>query len=823
MNLSTKDEPNISPKEFTILREIVKGLPDLRAKASLESATESYEKVLSAHNISIRSDKTYFSALLKLSHYAGESWPEKLLGAAAKIEKLLKSGDEGPTRHRRARSMADQPINKREASNRSVLQQKLDRGGHLSKSTLLDVFESQPIQPYARQDGPPILTHETKYALVERYKLFIRTQSHRTAIRVLHNWRHFTRYMQAWRQDQWSYAVQADHGTLVQQAFEIWQDAFYNHIDAHQHRARREKGMVCRKFFRRWENRIIARREGQFLAKVRAEKQALFDALLLKNRKKTMRITLRSWRVATRKWLRLSSRALVLRDKRTQLVAWKSWFFLTCELKTAAIYNQKIVLQAFRFWVARLHHLQILQQNADEKRSEDLLLSTWDIWRANFAEHEVNREVARDTDTTRVLRHRIKLWHDNYKMTMRTKHIELRISSRLKKFCFDRWTAIRRAQEGLLHLADEARLRSLFRSWKRESKATEIATRAEFRLLRTTLSRWNLETRGRSLRHDFDFRMMKKTISDWSYTLVMLQDRLKSCEDQFLVGSNGRLLHSKLGVWRTCRSSILNQYDHADAIYHTTIKSSAFASWLERGSDCRFQNTRALKFETKQSNKKTFYSWYERMIAKQIRDREERLHNYCERRDSDLLARTFTDWRSRHEAYKEINEVAGEIAYGRQVNQQRYFFTAWIDRHLDIFEMARAALDYERSQAAALICNALHEKFNKRTALARDADEIWSYKIHEGALDLLRKWRQRYLRCLEKERQADLWADLFEKRQHRAMFRRWKALARSRGVTVHSRTYIGDTSSESLNASRTRVEWNDGTTFASPRHRTMLG
>lgn len=821
MNQSTRDEPQISTKEFSILKEIVKDLPDISGKASLESATVSYEKVLGSRGIDVLSDKIYFGALLRLNHYEGTTWPDKLLRAAAKIDARLKSSSTQNGRgHRRVKSDAAPAKIIRDASNRSVLQQKLDRGGHLSRTDTVD-RAAPPREVHSESEFlPKPLTQEDKYVLVERYKLFTRRQWVKRASLVLAYWRDITRQTQDLREDQWVFAVEKDHGTLVQQGFEIWQDAFYAHIDAHQARARKANLVSLKKAYRRWESHVIERRQGQFLARVAAEKQALFDALVAKNKKKLLRKSVRRWRQVTGRYRSLESRALIVRDKRTQLIVWKSWFFRTCENKTAAIYDRKLQVFYLSLWVARTRHIAILIQRADMKREEDLLCAAWDTWRVGSATKESSKEVAEQHDTRFVLQNSLRRWHHEYVLAQKSDHVQAQTNMRLLSTSIVKWTSQTRARQCLLSTAENARLRTLFRAWRREKDVSNALALSNRNLLRSTFDGWLLRSRASVLQHSLARTHSTATLSWWSAKFLRITDRLAFAEDEVLTRQDRRISQAYCLRWQGRLAGVVQAQAQADEQYTKTLARSAMAALGERLEECRFQHKRALRIELKNANKKFFRLWFQRLIDKKVNRRETARLEYTRSRDARALQHSLQRWRQHTRDYAEAHSVANELFSDRQAAQLLYFFTAWNDRHQDIFEMERMAYDHDRARVAVSVCATLDERFTERRLLAQEADEIWSNKVHVTGLDAIRRWRRRYLRHLEKERQADLWADVFEKRLQRTVFRRW--LADARGLRGRGRTYVGDASSDSLDASRTRVQWNEGSAPPYRRSQSIL-
>lgn len=820
MSQSIKDEPTISAREFSILKDIVKRLPDRDARASLETATLCYEETLQARGIDIKSDKVYFSALLRLNHYEGLTWREKLLNAASRVETEFKSQAEPRrTAHRRYRSDASShniPSRQENGIQIPVIQQKLHHSARLLRQSQPPRLDFQTLRA-VKEEEVPSLTGETTYALIQKFKLFQRTQSRKKLHYVLLYWLEATHVVQEIRREQLEYAIDEDHHTLKLQAFEIWLKIYQASVEARQIQARKAQLNILRKCYRRWENLIIKRRQEQYIAKMAAEKEALFRALMKKNQKKLLSGKLKCWRKKLRIVKQRIRKALILRDKRTQVVVWKTWFFKTCELRTAQCYLKAIETRAFRLWLARIRRIAILTQRALAKRNEDLSTSAWDNWRLNFSAREEAREVAVRYRSSHLLRSSLSVWCHAFKLARRYDQTQIIVEDRLLRDSLKSWTEALKHKLKLSEAAEVKRGRSLIRTWRRETKASVFRRLLDQDILKVSFKTWRVESRGRTLHSSLESRTVASVFRHWRSKCSNVQNRLQVAEDEVIALGDDRRLTKSVAHWLRRLDLGHLKYSMAEQRYDRTVLSFAFAKYRLVFDERCFQRKRAETFEIKVSNKQVYRAWQVALAQRKEKDRNNKLYTIVTRQETAILASSFARWSRRAMYYTRVGGEAELMNNTRDRSQLHYFFTAWCDRHLDIFEMERVARDLECQNGATFMLQSLVEKHRSRLETLNLADQIWNEKVQEFAGQQMARWQARYRKSEEKGRHADfLWNDTFCKRSLRNILRKWLVKRRDRVRSRGGETSPGDLSSSrsgSFDASRTRIPWNESRSF----------
>lgn len=816
MNPSIKDDLNISPKEFSILKDIVKKLPHDGTKASLEHATICYEEVLSERGIDVRGDRTYFSALLRLSHYEGPSWREKLLNAASKIEAEFKTKrDTDHKTHVRVRSSASIPLrpHQRDTSNRSVIQQKLDRGVHvLARSHQPPRPLPVPVHDQEREIVP-VLTEEAKYSLVSRFKLWQRSQSGKQSERLFAKWYNKACHLRELHRQQLEYAIQEDHRTLKNQAFEIWFRSYHANVQFYEMQARKADLFNLHCYYRKWENLVIERRQGQYLAKLQAEREALSRALRLKNHKKLAARCLKNWRCALIRIDHLQSQALVVQNDRTKVAVWKRWVLKYCECSATKDYHTGLMRRTLQTWIRQMHKISELSTKADDKREQDLLANAFDVWKVGYAARDAANLKAVRVDHRKLGKYSFSKWRHAFGLARRHDIIQAHVDERLQKNVLLRWLDNLRNRQQLGELAETKRLAVLFRAWRTESQASAYRyaseQRADRKLLENVLHMWRLGGRGRLFAETVRDRSLRTYFSSWRSTAAVFCARLQSAEEETLLLVEARSTRQVVHNWLARLHAVDELAHKADTIYTTTITSSALARLKEVVADLQFQMLRAKRIETKTSNKRFFRAWQIALEHKRERCRQDKLEEFLEHKENELLIAVLHKWHEKTQGYVDLGGQADAMRKVRDDVQLRYFYTAWCDRHMDLFEMQSQAYDLERQNTATFLYTALLDKFHTRRVTVQVANGIWNQKVANEARTILHNWRAK---CRENQRKIARAKSISRSFVLERFFGLWHDAFRAKRLhgVDQSETYVGDDSSSgSIDASRTRVPWSD--------------
>ncbi|KAJ8609270.1 hypothetical protein MRB53_039211 [Persea americana] len=564
-----------------------------------------------------------------------------------------------------------------------------------------NVFMPAPRRPSVKQQqrprtpspSPPILTAEHKNALVGRYKVYMRAQALRILTRTIARW---------------------------------------------------HEAAVVMNTIRRWENKTIERKQGQYLARVAAERNALLQTGYRDVQRVLLQRTLTRWQKRLQRYDEEEMRALQLSDKALQARTWKHWFFRACDRRTIEYRSSTIKLRVFEYWRRLSKEHQLLIQKADDYRRITLLHAI-DHWRIAYADRESSIQHALRHDIQRTTSKCMLAWRHATRLSKSERLIKGIVSEQIIRVCMNTWWNKLIDHEDQQLRANRLRLRALFKAWQRETKASIVlATRNQI-LVSSHVHYWRLQHKGKQVEYLCKANLLHMYIQRWSNCTNRLTGRLEDAETVIQRKGDHQILGKYVQKMQARLATINTMHRDADAIYASTILKFALVRMRENIDEASFQIQRACKLEKQFSRRRTIRQWRSTQIVN-------------------------------------LETEASQIRHDRDVQQLRYFFYAWNDRHLDLFEMSRVAGELEQASLAKSLCQHLYAKHLKRK---QDRDTASFFYIHHSCIPLantsLQRWKLQYQRNQERQDQALLMSKHFAKRHHdrdrtilRQSYRLWR-------------------------------------------------
>ena len=745
MSRSTKDDAQFTENEFSLLTDIVKRIPDQHRTAVLQDVVRPYQSVLLDRNIDVDGDEHYWGCVMRLVLYQGRSWREKLLNAIP------------PTKtHRRYRSdtVNGPGLDRRDGASRSAVRQRLDR-------------EFLPRTPRSQSPAlePPELTAEHKNALVGRYKVYMRSQAQRIMHRVMQYWNEAAMEMHNFRREQRSYAIAADHDTLKRQAVEIWYRAWYDNVEFYAIQERKADLLFKNKFFRRWENKTIERKQGQYLAKVAAEKRAQHHAMYRIVQEKLLGRFMHRWQAALTRDDERMGQATELYSQHLQARYWKRWFFRACDRRTIEYRNATTTKQAFEHWRVRSRVHTSQMDHAVEHHNMLVLDNAISHWQILYANKEAARGVAIYRDSTRVTSNALTIWQRTAVLHRREGKINANVISRLLRHSMIVWWEKFVDREEQQERAKTLRLKMLFRAWRREALAASCIARHDEKVLSTVIKTWQLQTKGIQVRQSCTLNMVYRCMSKWRRCTGVTQRRLEIAETVIKKRQDCKLFIQVLDKLGDRLDRLAEMAIIADDTYAKTILKFAFFRMREALDENQFQVQRAVRLDKQFTQRRFMRVWQAEMYSKRERDQQEKLENILVRRDDATLRHVLHKWHARYTHHLDVAAIADHHYQERITSQLRYFFTAWCDRHQDLFEMYRVAAELEQTSLAKSLCDRLLTIHVKRKQDRDTASIFYANRICLPAItNSLQRWYVAYQRLQEKEERAAFMAEQSERR-----------------------------------------------------------
>lgn len=830
MSPSTKDKLHISKDQFQILRKIVKKLPADDQEADLAQATVCYLEVLSELGLDANSDKTYYGALICLNQYAGLTWREKLLNAAAQIEADDKASSiRNGKSHARSHSVVSAPSrpSHRDASSRSVIQQKLDRGIHPSERSH-ELRRPLP-DPSHEQDEPiPVLTQEQKSNLVQRFQRWQLYQARKRLDKCFVRWSQRLFALRKRRREQLDFAIREDHRTLKVQTIDIWYGAYLASVEFHKREARKADLFYLRKTYNKWVNSVIERRESRYFAqreaeraKIEAEREILRDALISKFRKKLLFRCIKSWRQALDHVAQLKDYSIARHKANLHKHAWKQWLDRIRERSATQRYHAGLKRRTFQLWLKWTGRIAESGRKADELRAQNLISNAFDSWCVQYAARDAACWKARTLDYKKLCRNSLMKWRQAYELACKHDTVQASVEKRILSISFSHWRKGIQSLQETRQIGDACRLQVIFQSWRRKAQAISTWKKSQQasrpRLLHEVLQKWLISSRGRMHTKVLLRRSLSSTLDFWRASAAYRQGISEAAFDESESRANDRRKKHALEFWkgRTCKQIELTR--KASEIYNNTITLSAFCSWREAFAGQQYQTQRARNVETRFSNKRVLRLWRAAWLQRKDDRLQERLETRLEKKDSAIVKSSFHSWLRQAVFHVAQGQKADEFRRPRDEALKRDTFAIMKNRHMDNFECRRKAQDYRARSAATLMISALLARYRSRCEANQLSNDLWRRKETVMGRRHLEIWRTK----LEDIRTRSTIA-LFAARHARLkpIFRKLRAYLRSKYRS--DQQMMGDSSqidgadastsginTSSMEISRTRVRWTD--------------